>query len=58
MKSIDVPIVYFDLLFPYIDEYDDDYDFVVTETFHKDKKDNVIVIPILGLHNFKSLTIY
>ena len=55
-KSIGVPIVYFDLLFPYIDEYDDDYDFVVTETFHKDKKDNVIAIPILGLHNFKSLT--
>ena len=41
LKSIDGSIVYFDLLFPYIDEYDDDYDFA-TETFHKDK-DNVIV---------------
>ena len=55
-KSIDIPIVYFDLFFPFICEYEDDYDFVVTETSHKNQKDNIIGIPILGLHNFKKLT--
>lgn len=55
-KELNIPIAYFDLLYPrQCEMYNSMYDCVVTEPLYPQQQENVLGMPMLGIENLRSL---